>query len=91
MMEIASDRSADAPIIEFQDVGKSFGSFKVLDQLSFAVKPGEYLALIGSSGSALMSAIQPIEAKRGNASKLVEALPAIHVAIDLPTKFIESS
>ncbi|TCU31476.1 ectoine/hydroxyectoine ABC transporter ATP-binding protein EhuA [Rhizobium azibense] len=39
------------PIIEFKNVGKSYGPIKVLDQLSFSVKPGEHLALIGPSGS----------------------------------------
>ncbi|WP_018236201.1 ectoine/hydroxyectoine ABC transporter ATP-binding protein EhuA [Ensifer sp. BR816] len=50
-LHIAPDRSAEAPIIEFREVGKSYGVFKVLDQLSFSVKPGEHLALIGPSGS----------------------------------------
>jgi polar amino acid transport system ATP-binding protein len=39
------------PIIEFSQVGKSFGALKVLDGLSFTVAPGEKLALIGPSGS----------------------------------------
>lgn len=39
------------PIIEFRKVDKSFGSVKVLEQLSFHVTPGEHLALIGPSGS----------------------------------------
>lgn len=42
---------AGTPIIEFRDVGKSFGNLKVLDGLNFAVAPGEHLALIGPSGS----------------------------------------
>jgi polar amino acid transport system ATP-binding protein len=41
---------ADA-MIEFRDVSKSFGALRVLDRLSFAVAPGEKLALIGPSGS----------------------------------------
>ncbi|RUW44350.1 ATP-binding cassette domain-containing protein, partial [Mesorhizobium sp. M1A.F.Ca.ET.072.01.1.1] len=48
---IAPDQSAAAPIIEFRGVGKSYGTFNVLNQLSFSVKPGEHLALIGPSGS----------------------------------------
>jgi polar amino acid transport system ATP-binding protein len=40
-----------APIIEIDRVSKSFGSHQVLKELSFAVAPGEKLALIGPSGS----------------------------------------
>lgn len=39
------------PIIKIDDISKSFGAFKVLDQLSMQVMPGEKLALIGPSGS----------------------------------------
>jgi polar amino acid transport system ATP-binding protein len=39
------------PIIEVDRISKSFGSFKVLDELSFNVGAGEKLALIGPSGS----------------------------------------
>jgi polar amino acid transport system ATP-binding protein len=39
------------PIIEIDSISKSFGAFKVLDQLSMRVMPGEKLALIGPSGS----------------------------------------
>ena len=38
-------------IIEFENVQKSFGELKVLDDLNLHVKPGEKLALIGPSGS----------------------------------------
>ncbi|MCW1410676.1 ectoine/hydroxyectoine ABC transporter ATP-binding protein EhuA [Rhizobium sp. 1AS11] len=38
-------------MVEFREVGKSYGTFDVLNQLSFSVKPGERLALIGPSGS----------------------------------------
>lgn len=39
------------PIIRIDRIEKSFGSFKVLDELSFEVGPGEKIALIGPSGS----------------------------------------
>src|SRR4030095_5374017 len=38
-------------IIEINGISKSFGAFKVLNDLSFSVAPGEKLALIGPSGS----------------------------------------
>lgn len=43
--------STAAPIIEIDGISKSFGAFKVLNDLSFNVAPGEKLALIGPSGS----------------------------------------
>jgi polar amino acid transport system ATP-binding protein len=39
------------PIIRIDRISKSFGSLKVLDELSFDVMPGEKIALIGPSGS----------------------------------------
>lgn len=41
----------NAPIIRIEGISKSFGSLRVLDDLSFAVKPREKIALIGPSGS----------------------------------------
>ena len=38
-------------IIEFENVSKSFGDLKVLNNLNLQVKNGEKLALIGPSGS----------------------------------------
>ncbi|WP_342641023.1 ectoine/hydroxyectoine ABC transporter ATP-binding protein EhuA [Rhodoligotrophos ferricapiens] len=40
-----------APIIEVQQISKSFGSFTCLRDLSFTVNAGEKIALIGPSGS----------------------------------------
>jgi polar amino acid transport system ATP-binding protein len=44
-------QSGRKPIIEVDRVAKSFGSFAVVNDLSFTVAPGEKLALIGPSGS----------------------------------------
>ena len=38
-------------IIQFENVSKSFGDLKVLNNLNLEVKDGEKLALIGPSGS----------------------------------------
>ena len=47
-------------IIEFQNVSKSFGDLKVLNNLNIQVKYGEKLALIGPSGSGKTSLIRCI-------------------------------
>jgi len=39
------------PIVSFENVTKSYGSFTVLDRLNLAVTPGEKVAIIGPSGS----------------------------------------
>jgi phospholipid/cholesterol/gamma-HCH transport system ATP-binding protein len=38
------------PYISFQHIYKSFGSFKVLEDVSFFVRPGETLCILGRSG-----------------------------------------
>jgi len=39
-----------APYISFEDVSKAFGDLKVLESVSFFVKPGETLCILGRSG-----------------------------------------
>lgn len=39
-----------APYIEFKDVSKSFGDNRVLDRVSFDVKPAETVCILGRSG-----------------------------------------
>jgi cell division transport system ATP-binding protein len=44
--------AARAPIIDFRDVSKRYSSGDIgLDGVSFAVKPGEFVFLVGASGS----------------------------------------
>ncbi|HXY48448.1 MAG TPA: ATP-binding cassette domain-containing protein [Terriglobales bacterium] len=38
------------PYIEFKEVSKAFGSHPVLDQVSFNVRPGETMCILGRSG-----------------------------------------
>lgn len=46
------DAAAAAPLIALRRVGKSFkdGRLRVLDDISFDVRPGEFLSLVGPSG-----------------------------------------
>ena len=39
------------PILEVKNINKSFGSTKVLNDISFSLERGQALAIIGSSGS----------------------------------------
>ncbi len=41
---------ASAPYIAFEHVYKSFGDFRVLEDVSFSVNPGETLCILGRSG-----------------------------------------
>lgn len=41
---------SDCPFISFENVFKTFGEFKVLEDVSFFVKPGETLCILGRSG-----------------------------------------
>ena len=43
--------STEGPVISFQSVSKSFGSLKVLDQVSFDVGRGEAFCILGRSGT----------------------------------------
>jgi putative lysine transport system ATP-binding protein len=42
---------ASAPIVETRDLRKSFGENEILKGIDFTVRPGEVVAVIGSSGS----------------------------------------
>jgi phospholipid/cholesterol/gamma-HCH transport system ATP-binding protein len=47
---VADVRSKPGPYISFEHVYKSFGSFVVLEDVSFCVLPGETLCILGRSG-----------------------------------------
>lgn len=54
--------SEDQPIVSLKDVYKSFGDFEVLKGISFDVKKGEVVCIIGPSGSGKSTLIRCINA-----------------------------
>jgi phospholipid/cholesterol/gamma-HCH transport system ATP-binding protein len=52
--------SSGAPFIAFEHVSKSFGSLRVLDDVSFFVLPGETLCILGRSGVGKSVSLQQI-------------------------------
>ncbi|QIB34643.1 amino acid ABC transporter ATP-binding protein [Ancylobacter pratisalsi] len=64
-MAVATDTrpwTPDQPIIQLIDVHKSFGTFEVLKGVSFDVKKGEVVCIIGPSGSGKSTLIRCINA-----------------------------
>ncbi len=49
-----------APLLAVQDLVKRFGGFRALDGLSFDLKPGEILGLVGPNGSGKTTCINVI-------------------------------
>lgn len=47
---MANDHQLTGPYIEFREVSKAFGENRVLDRVSFDVKPGETVCILGRSG-----------------------------------------
>src|ERR1700744_4717839 len=54
--------TADQPIVTCTDVRKSFGTFEVLKGISFSVRKGEVICIIGPSGSGKSTLIRCINA-----------------------------
>jgi ABC-type sugar transport system ATPase subunit len=62
----SQDLSTDEPIIEARSIAKSYGSVQALEDVDFAVRPGETVALVGDNGAGkstlvkiLCGALQP--------------------------------
>src|SRR6201986_5266401 len=54
--------TADRPIVKCTDVRKSFGTFEVLKGITFSVRKGEVICIIGPSGSGKSTLIRCINA-----------------------------
>ena len=57
---MASDNTSGKPgvPVSFDKIQKSFGSVRVLEQFDLEVKPGEFLVLLGASGSGKTTALR---------------------------------
>ena len=59
------------PILEVKNINKSFGSTKVLKDISFSLERGQALAIIGSSGSGKTTLLRCLNfLKRRTAARL---------------------
>jgi phospholipid/cholesterol/gamma-HCH transport system ATP-binding protein len=54
------EEQATGPYIAFEHVSKSFGDLRVLDDVSFSVRPGETLCILGRSGVGKSVSLQSI-------------------------------
>ncbi len=52
--------SPETPILEVDKLVKRFGGFRALDGISFALKPGEVLGLVGPNGSGKTTCINVV-------------------------------
>ncbi|QWA13294.1 ABC transporter ATP-binding protein [Sodalis ligni] len=49
-VSLREPQEAGAEVIRVEGIGKSFGPLRVLENISFQVRPGEIIALLGASG-----------------------------------------
>src|SRR6516225_8811111 len=76
--------TADRPIVKCTDVRKSYGPFEVLKGISFSVRKGEVICIIGPSGSGKSTLIRCINALVPITSGTihVEGMDVTHAKLD---------
>ena len=52
--------TAEAPVLALEGVGKSFGPVRALDDVDFALHPGEVVALVGDNGAGKSTLVKAI-------------------------------
>jgi D-xylose transport system ATP-binding protein len=53
-------RTDPAPVLELRSVHKSFGAIRALQDVSFSVRPGEVIALVGDNGAGKSTLVKSI-------------------------------
>src|SRR5208337_1861312 len=53
-------KAHDAPVIEVVDLGKNYGDFPAVRELSFTVRPGEIVGLVGANGAGKTTTLRAI-------------------------------
>lgn len=57
---ISAAAAADRPLLSIDGIGKHFGTITALDEVSFEVRPGEVVALLGDNGAGKSTLIKII-------------------------------
>ncbi len=70
----AAAQTADEPAIVVDTLSKSYGSHRVVDQLSYTVQQGEVFALLGPNGAGKTTTIETLEGYRSPDSGTVRVL-----------------
>ena len=52
---------SDTPLLQLQNITKTFGSVQALDDVDFEVRAGEVMALVGDNGAGKSTLVLPVK------------------------------